>query len=76
MSERDIEKDVTVDYFVDTLRRMADAIEAGESFRIQVANTRFTVPADAVRIVEHEVEDGEEELSLELQWTRREDDED
>ena len=69
MTERDIEKDVTVDYFVETLRRMADAIEAGESFRIQVANKRFTVPADAVRIVEHEIDGGEEELSLELQWS-------
>ena len=76
MSERDIEKDVTVDYFVDTLRRMADAIEAGESFRIQVANKRFTVPADAVRIVEHEVDDGDEELSLELQWTSGDADDD
>ena len=73
MTERDIEKDVTVDYFVETLRRMADAIEAGESFRIQVANKRFTVPADAVRIVEHEIDGGEEELSLELQWSSTDD---
>ena len=69
MSERDVEKDVSVDYFVDTLRRIADAIEAGESVRIQVANQRFTVPADAQRIVEHEVDDGDEELALELKWS-------
>lgn len=69
MTERDIEKDVTVDYFVDTLRRLADAIETGESFRIQVAGKRFTVPADAVRIVEHEIDGDAEELALELQWT-------
>ena len=68
MADRDVEKDVPVAQFVDTLRRLADALEAGESFRIQVANKRFTVPADADIVIEHEVEDGDEELALELQW--------
>lgn len=71
--ERDIEKDVATSYFVETLRRLADALEAGESFRIQVANARFTVPADASLIIEHEVSDGNEELALELQWSKTED---
>lgn len=69
MAERDIEKDVPPAQFVETLRRLADAIEAGESFRIQVQNRRFTVPADAAIVIEHEVEGGNEELALELQWT-------
>lgn len=69
MADRDVEKDVPVAQFVETLRRLADALEAGESFRIQVANQRFTVPADAAIVIEHEAEDGEEELALELQWT-------
>lgn len=69
MSDRDIEKDVPVAQFVETLRRLADALEAGESFRIQVANKRFTVPADAAIVIEHEVDDGNEELALELQWS-------
>jgi len=68
MADRDVEKDVATSQFVDTLRRLADALEAGESFRIQVANARFTVPADANLAIEHEVEDGEEELAFELQW--------
>ena len=59
--------------FVDTLRRLADALEAGESFRIQVQNRRFTVPADADIVIEHEVDDGHEELALELQWETRDD---
>ena len=71
--ERDIEKNVPVSQFVETLRRLADAMEAGESFRIQVQNRRFTVPADAELVIEHEVEDGNEELALELQWTSTED---
>ena len=69
MAERDIEKDVSPSYFAETLRRIADAVESGSSFRIQVANQRFTVPAAASLVIEHEVEDGDEELSLELQWS-------
>ena len=68
MADRDIEKNVPVAQFVDTLRRLADALEAGDSFRIQVQNARFTVPADAEIVIEHEVEDGNEELAMELQW--------
>ncbi|MCG8419885.1 MAG: amphi-Trp domain-containing protein [Proteobacteria bacterium] len=68
MAERDIEKNVDRTYFVDTLRRLADALERREPFRIQVQNKRFTVPQAAELVVEHEVEDGREELSLELQW--------
>jgi amphi-Trp domain-containing protein len=68
MSERDIEKNVTKDQFVTTLRRLADALERGEPFRIQVANRRFEVPANAALVIEHEVEGESEELSLELQW--------
>lgn len=68
MAERDIEKNVSTDYFVTVLRRLADALEQGEPFRIQVQHKRFVVPRDAELVVEHEVEDGREELSLELQW--------
>lgn len=69
MTARDIEKDVSVDYFVTTLRRLADALERGEPFRIQVASHRFVVPAGAHLVVEHEMSEGLEELALELQWT-------
>lgn len=72
MADRDIEKNVAKDYFVDTLRRLATAIENGEPFRIQVENKRFVVPGDAELVIEHEVEEGREELSLELQWSRGE----
>lgn len=70
MSERDIEKNVVKDQFVATLRRLADALESGEPFRIQVQNRRFEVPASAALVIEHEVEGDREELSLELQWQR------
>lgn len=69
MSERDIEKAVDKARFVETLRRLADAIEKGEAFRIQVAGKRFTVPETAALQIEHEVEGNTEELSLEVVWT-------
>jgi amphi-Trp domain-containing protein len=70
MPDRDIEKNVAKDQFISTLRRLADSLERGESFRIQVANKRFEIPSSATLVIEHEAEDGKEELSLELQWQR------
>lgn len=70
MAERDIEKNVTKETFVATLRRLADSLERGEAFRIQVQNKRFEVPQSAALVIEHEVEGDSEELSLELQWKR------
>ncbi len=68
MADRDVERDCPTDRFVATLRRVADALEAGEPWRIQVANQRFTVPVDATLSIEHEVSDGAEELELQLKW--------
>ena len=68
MSDRDVERETRRTEFVATLRRAADAIEANESFRIQVVNKRFTVPKDAECSIEHEVEDGENELEFQLRW--------
>lgn len=73
MTDRDVEKDCAKDYFVDTLRRLADAIEKDEAFRIQVAGKRFTVPGSARLAIEHEASDGEEELELQLCWTSTDD---
>jgi amphi-Trp domain-containing protein len=72
MADRDVERECTTEHFVETLRRLADALEAGGSFRIQVANSRFTVPADAHLSIEHERSDGDEELELQLKWSKSE----
>ena len=66
--ERDVEQHYPVKQFVATLRRLADALEQGESFRIQVAGERVYVPADAFVSVEHERSDDEEELEFQLKW--------
>lgn len=69
MADRDVEKITNRGEFTATLRRLADALDKGEAFRIQVAGKRFTVPADATISIEHEAEGGDEELELQLSWS-------
>ena len=70
MADRDVERDCDRARFIETLRRLADALEQQEPFRIQVGNVRFTVPGAATLSIEHEAQGGEEELELQLRWTR------
>jgi len=67
--ERDIEKEYSTDEIVAKLRRLADDLEAGENFEIQVAGERIYVPNRATFSIEHEREDGEEELEFQLKWS-------
>jgi len=66
---RDIEKEYSTSEFVAKLRRLADDLESGENFEIQVAGERIYVPNRAVFNIEHEREDGEEELEFQLKWS-------
>lgn len=68
MADRDVERDCSTEDFVASLRRLADSLEKKEAFRIQVVNKRFTVPAGATLSIEHEAEDGDEELEFQLRW--------
>ena len=68
MGDRDVERNVNHAEVAKVLRRVAAALDAGESFRIQVVNKRFTVPKTAAISIEHEVEDGEAELELQFKW--------
>lgn len=70
MSNRDVERISSQSQFVSTLRRLADAIERSESFRIQVLEQRITVPADAELSIEHEIEGDQEEVELQFRWRR------
>ena len=47
-SKRDIEKNYPVKQFVKKLRRLADCIEQGQKFQIQVAGERISIPAAAI----------------------------
>jgi amphi-Trp domain-containing protein len=68
-AQRDIEKDYPLPEFVAKLRRLADAIENGERFEIQVAGERIYVPARATFNIEHERGEDGEELEFQIKWT-------
>ena len=68
-SERDVEKIHSTKQFIAKLRRLADALETGSRFSIQVAGKRIYVPASASITVEHERSDGAEEVEFQLKWT-------
>ncbi len=68
-SDRDVERVYSTSKFVSKLRRLADALETGERFEIQVAGERIYVPARAEFNVEHEREGKEEEIEFQLRWT-------
>ena len=67
--ERDIEKSYPTKQFVDKLRRLADCIEQGKRFQIQIAGERISVPPDAIINIEHEREKREEEIEFQLKWS-------
>ena len=68
-SGRDVEKVYSNKQFVAKLRRLADCIEQGKRFRIQVDGERVSVPPDAVINIEHEREGKGEEVEFQLKWT-------
>ena len=65
---RDVTKSYTAKQFVSKLRRLADAIENGKRFRIQVAGERVSVSPDAEISVEHERSGDLEEIELQIRW--------
>ncbi len=67
--KRDIEKDYPRKQFVAKLRRLADCIEQGRRFQIQVAGQRIAIPADAIINIEHERDRSSEELEFQLKWS-------
>jgi amphi-Trp domain-containing protein len=67
-SDRDLERAYTRAQFVAKLRRLADALETGKGFAIQVANERLRIPADAVFNIEHERAGGRDELEFQVRW--------
>lgn len=74
MSARDIERIYSTDEVVAKLRRLADALESGSPFRIQIAGERIHVPKRAEFSIAHERGDSEEEIEFQLVWSREGDD--
>ena len=67
--DRDITRGYSRAQFVAKLRRLADSIETGTAFTIQVAGERMRIPADATFNIEHERTGSTEELEFQLIWT-------
>lgn len=67
-AKRDIEKDYPSKQFVLKLRRLADCIEQGKRFQIQIAGERITIPPNAVINLEHERSASEEEIEFQIRW--------
>ena len=66
---RDVERIYANHEVVAKLRRLADALETGKPFRIQIAGERVHVPARAAFSIEHERGTDEEEIEFQLTWT-------
>ena len=69
MAERDVERIYDIPATVAKLRRLADALESGKPFRIQIANERIHVPKRAEFSVAHERGDDSEEIEFQFSWT-------
>ena len=67
--KRDTEKVVSRSAFANKLRRLADALEDGDRYRIQIAGERISVPPDAEITLEHERDSGQEEVEFQLRWS-------
>jgi len=70
-SDRDIEKTYPLPEFIQKLRRLADALEKGQRFEIEIAGERISVPARATYNIEHERGTGEEEIEFQIKWAAK-----
>ncbi|CAG7857718.1 hypothetical protein MCAMS1_02650 [biofilm metagenome] len=64
----DIEKTYPLPEFIAKLRRLADCLENGERFEIQIAGHRLYVPVRASYNIEYESEDGLSEIEFQIKW--------
>ena len=67
--ERDIEMNYPLPDFIDKLRRLADALENGSRFEIQIGGERVSVPVRATFSIEHERGEDEEEVEFQIKWS-------
>lgn len=66
---RDIEKTYAPRLFAQKLRRLADCVERQDSFQIQIAGERISVPRGTVFNIEHERDQTQEEIEFQIKWT-------
>jgi amphi-Trp domain-containing protein len=73
--DRDVEVTHDISSFAAELRRLADALENGEAYTIEVDGEEVTIPEHALLSVAHEREDGETELEFQLSWSEPDEEE-
>ena len=69
--DRDIEKGYSTKQMVAKLRRLADCLEQGKRFRIQIAGEQIDIPTSAVFNIEHEREGKHEEIEFQFKWEQK-----
>lgn len=69
--DREAEKSYSTSEVVAKLRRLADALEEGKTFEIQIAGERIYIPPTATVEFEHERQGDEEEVEIEVKWKRQ-----
>lgn len=74
MKKKKTSRDIEIKYsnaeFVAKLRRLADAIEKGKRFAIQIKNERIYIPVHAEFTIEHEKSKEEEEVEFQIKWKK------
>ena len=70
-NETDVEKSYSNKEVVAKLRRLADALEEGKTFEIQIAGERIYVPPYVAVEFEYQRQGNEEEVEIELKWQRQ-----
>ena len=68
MEEIEVEKGYSNKQTAEKLRRLAESLEQGKAFEIQVSGQRIYVPADATIDFEYETGDESHELEVEIKW--------
>lgn len=68
VEEVDVEKVYSAKQVVGKLRRLADALEAGKPFKIQIAGNAVEVPPDATIEFEYQRDADGEEMEIEIKW--------
>jgi amphi-Trp domain-containing protein len=69
--EKDVEKSYSNKEVVAKLRRLADALEEGKTFEIQIAGERIYIPPYATVEFEYERVGEQEEVEIELTWKKQ-----
>ena len=62
--DRAIEKGYTIKQMVPKMRRLADCLENGKQFKIQIVGERIQIPSKAIFNIEHERDGNTEEVEF------------